>query len=159
MPRSDTATEKLGQSLEGLHRALDQARARSGNDGLSASELAYLRAIEHLQHTIPVGHDGEDGPHISELADRLGVRRASASAMLKKLEAAKLTKRVACRYDARAQHILLTAPARAALSSQPETYAELTRKISDRLSTDELVQLTGILGRCLAEPSETDRHS
>jgi DNA-binding MarR family transcriptional regulator len=143
----------LEDLLEHLHRQMGQERHQSDGGPLSESELAYLRALDRLQDAIPTENDDEDGPHMSELASALNVRNASASAMLKKLEAAGLTERVACRYDARAQHILLTPKARNALKLQRTSLARLASRMEDGLSPDERAALAALLNKALLDPA------
>ncbi len=98
---------KFSQVLENIHRAVNRQWARDGaRIGLSHNEFEYLRAI-HEREAEKVCCDNH-GHHLQDVVATLGIRKASASAMIVKLENRGLVERLQCRVDARAQQIILT---------------------------------------------------
>jgi DNA-binding MarR family transcriptional regulator len=127
---------KLSQSLEALHRQMLQAWLNSSAEiGLSYSEFEYLCAVE-AQESDENDDDESHGQHLHDVVAAMGVQKASASAMVIKLEGRKLLERVPCRYDARAQHILLTAEGRRLLAESRKIYAEAAGQIRSQLDKD-----------------------
>ena len=111
----------LARTLEDLHRLINRQWAQdSARLGISHSEFEYLRAIKSHES------DGtcldEHGQHLQDVVAALGIKKASASAMVAKLEKRGLVARIPCRYDARAQHILLTEKGLEALGLGEEIY-------------------------------------
>ncbi|MCR9138045.1 MAG: MarR family winged helix-turn-helix transcriptional regulator [Alphaproteobacteria bacterium] len=110
------------RSLEALHRRLQQAWSNAPAEiGLSYSEFEYLCAVEAQENVENHGSDSH-GQHLQDVVAAMGVQKASASAMVIKLEGRKLVKRVPCRFDARAQHILLTPQGRTLLAKGRTIY-------------------------------------
>lgn len=110
------------RSLEALHRHLQQAWSKAQAEiGLSYSEFEYLCAVEAQEHEENHGSDSH-GQHLQDVVAAMGVQKASASAMVIKLEGRNLVKRVPCRFDARAQHILLTPKGRTLLAKGRTVY-------------------------------------
>ncbi len=98
---------KLARLIEHFHRQSHRQWARAGTRlGVSHSEYEYLRAIKD-QETRKTDKDNH-GQHLQDVVADMGVKKASASAMVVKLEERGLVQRHACQHDARAQHILLT---------------------------------------------------
>ncbi len=98
---------KFAKVLENIHRAVNRQWVRDGaRVGLSHSEFEYLRAI-HEREAEKVCCDNH-GHHLQDVVATLGIKKASASAMIVKLEKRGLVERLQCRMDARAQHIILT---------------------------------------------------
>ncbi|MEX3011288.1 MarR family winged helix-turn-helix transcriptional regulator [Hoeflea sp. TYP-13] len=98
---------KFARVLEDIHRAIHRQWIVDGARlGISHSEFEYLRAIKDREGEKVCG-DGH-GQHLQDVVAAMGIRKASASAMIVKLEKRGLVERVPCRMDARAQHILLT---------------------------------------------------
>ncbi len=74
---------------------------------MSYSEFEYLSAVfEQAELSKDKNYHGQ---HLHDIVSAMGVNKASASAMMDKLEKRKLVKRKPCKKDARAQHIVLTA--------------------------------------------------
>lgn len=97
----------LAALLEDLHRLTHRHWVRKGlAAALSHSEFEYLRAIKD-QESKQTDKD-DHGQHLQHVVGAMGVKKASASAMVVKLEERGLVRRIPCRLDARAQHILLT---------------------------------------------------
>ena len=93
--------------LEELHRLAHRQWAKSTAElGVSHSQFEYLRAIEveQTERTDEFDH----GQHLHDVVTTVGVKKASASAMVVKLEQRGLVERVPCQFDARAQHILIS---------------------------------------------------
>lgn len=146
----------LAQSLDHLHRHLTRlwADAPARPDALTYSEREYLRAIERLdgdkvaKADAPGGGEdhGQQGHHLQDLVDILGVHKASASAAIAKLEKRGLVARFPCRYDARAQHIVLTERAKALLRDDT-IYAATAARIEQILTPEEFQSLTAALAK------------
>jgi len=115
-------------TLEKLHRELARLwtvpAARPG--ALSLSEYEYLRAIERLGGAKVAAHeDDHHGQHMQDLAAVLGVKKASVSTAVSKLEQRGLVDRFPCQLDARAQHVVLTDKAHDALAQEAVVYEAL----------------------------------
>jgi|TARA_R110002072_G_scaffold38138_20_gene110567 DNA-binding MarR family transcriptional regulator len=98
---------QLAEFIELVHRhAHRKWTALGATVGVSYSEFEYLSAIKDQE----AGKTDRDdhGQHLQDVVEDMGIRKASASAMVVKLEARGWVRRVPCQYDARAQHILLT---------------------------------------------------
>ncbi|WP_027259328.1 MULTISPECIES: MarR family winged helix-turn-helix transcriptional regulator [Leisingera] len=140
----------FAQLIELAHRHAHRHWARGGaRIGLSHSEYEYLRAIKEQE--IKQTSKDDHGQHLQDVVEDLGVRKASASAMVVKLTERGLVERVPCRYDARAQHILLTPQGREMLQTGEEMYQAAARSF-----LSEAPGLDGdALAAALAEKSET----
>ncbi len=144
---------RLSESLEHLQRTLVRSwESRPGEYGEpwpSYSEYEYLRAVDTLDGKGPVAlsDDAGDGHHISEIAAQMQVRKASASTMVQKLETRGLLLRVACRYDARAQHIMLTDEGRTLLSNGHEIYRRAAARIRKQLDREQYDALERALAK------------
>lgn len=98
---------KLARLIELAHRQAHRQWAKTGaKAGVSHSEYEYLRAIKEQEARKTDKND--HGQHLQDVVDEMGVKKASASAMVVKLEERGLVERIPCQFDARAQHILLT---------------------------------------------------
>lgn len=127
----------LARSLEALHRHFLQVWMKSaGQVGLSYSEFEYLRAVD-AQMQDP-GDDDSHGQHLTEIVATMGVQKASASAMVIKLEKRGLVERVPCQFDARAQHILLTADGEKLLASGRMLYADIAKRLCANVGDEDL---------------------
>ena len=105
-----------------LHRACRLAWAEN-DAGLSHSEFDYLDVIHREVERQRFADD--HGRHLGDIVDGIGVTRASASAMIGKLETRGLVQRFQCRQDARAQHITLTEEGRRRLDAGRALYREV----------------------------------
>ncbi len=96
------------ESLENLHRLAHRYWMKHTAElGMSYSEFEYLSAVfEQAELSKDKNYHGQ---HLHDIVSAMGVNKASASAMMDKLEKRKLVKRKPCKKDARAQHIVLTA--------------------------------------------------
>lgn len=132
-------------TLERLHRLLSQSWSMEtkAGDGLSFNEYCYLRVIGELagagvcKDDSATGHDGH-GPHLTDLAKALGVKRASVSTMLAKLEKQQLIVRLDCQHDARAQHIMVTPDGHKALEAGRAIYDRLANGLFGDLKVSDL---------------------
>jgi len=96
------------ENLESIHRLAHRYWMKHTSElGMSYSEFEYLSAIFE-QAELSKDKDFH-GQHLHDIVRTMGVNKASASAMMDKLEKRKLVKRKPCKKDARAQHIVLTA--------------------------------------------------
>lgn len=71
------------------------------------------------------------GQHLQDIVTALGVTKASASAMVGKLEGRGLVQRFQCQQDARAQHIILTGTGQALWTTGLSVYENLEARITD----------------------------
>lgn len=145
----------IAESLECLQSHLTRywKENRKQLDGLTLNEFSYLRAIKHLDGG-QVAKDQSDhghGPHFSDLADLMGVNRASASTMLRKLEKQGLVTFYDCQYDSRAQHIVLTAEGEHTLARGKAVYQQVARDLMGGLGREEAEQLGQLLNRVCAK--------
>jgi DNA-binding MarR family transcriptional regulator len=141
-------------TLEKLHRELARLwtipTSRPG--ALSLSEYEYLRAVERLGTTKAVAQDDDHhGQHMQDLAAVLGVKKASVSAAVSKLERRGLVDRYTCEQDARAQHVVLTAKARAALALEAVVYEALDSWVKEH----KLETALDALAAALDQPKPT----
>jgi DNA-binding MarR family transcriptional regulator len=136
MPDTDTHALSPSRALEHLHRIVHRRWATMATGiGVSHSEFEYLRAIKE-QERRKVLRD-EHTQHLQDVAAAMGVRKASASAMVVKLEERGLVRRVPCLMDARAQHILLTGSGAELLARGEAVYeAALAEIFSDLQEAD-----------------------
>ncbi|WP_020591647.1 MarR family winged helix-turn-helix transcriptional regulator [Kiloniella laminariae] len=153
----------LAQSLDHLHRRLSQLWADSARlpGDLSYSEYQYLRAIERLDGgqiavsenpaesekgpAVPAENDCQAGHHLQDLVQLLGVQKASASAAIAKLEKRGLLVRFGCKYDARAQHIILTEQGREHLRGEEVLYRDAAKRMAAGLTPEDEKTLTSLL--------------
>ena len=75
----------------------------------------------------------------------MGIRKASASAMVVKLEARGLVKRIPCQFDARAQHILLSEDGKQFLEVGEGVYHEAAQRLQSGPLADEVAALEAAL--------------
>ena len=130
----------------------DKQHSLSQNS-LSQNEFDYLMCIYIAQSTEPDPADTkhDDSTHLSALAADMQVKKSSASLMLNKLEKRGLVERVTCRYDARAQHVLLTGIGeKLFLACQQQVYTTMSDSIKSKLGTQEYAQLEQLLEKVCA---------
>ncbi len=131
---------KLAKLIELAHRQGHRHWAKAGGQlGMSYSEYEYLRAIKD-QESSKTDKD-DHGQHLQDVVDEMGVRKASASAMVLKLEDRGLVTRFPCQFDARAQHIVLTEQGQMLLSSGEAIYQSAAQALRAELSEDDLKAL------------------
>ena len=95
------------QSLETIHRLTHRHWMKNaGLLGLSYSEFEYLSAVHEQAELSEAGN--HHGQHLHDIVTAMGVNKASASAMMDKLEKRKLVRVKPCKRDARAKHFLLS---------------------------------------------------
>lgn len=122
----------LTDFLEQAHRQIQRAWSeRAASAGVSQSEYEYLRAIKEQESRKTDKND--HGQHLQDVVVAMGVRKASASAMVLKLENRGLVKRIPCQMDARAQHILLTAEGQALLAAGRAVHEAATKALLEDL--------------------------
>ncbi|AVW93127.1 MarR family transcriptional regulator [Celeribacter baekdonensis] len=98
---------------------------------LTHSEFEYLSAVQEqadLQR-----YEDHHGQHLQDIVETLGVTKASASAMIGKLEERGLLERFQCKIDARAQHIILTAEGQVKLARGLTLYDHIADLVKDEL--------------------------
>lgn len=105
-------------------RAFAEASAETGVHGAQALALLALR---------------EAGPcSLSELAQRVDIKRAAATTLLRRLEAGGHVRREPSPTDARAVALHLTDRGRAALEGAEQLVARFDRALSEGLDADEI---------------------
>ncbi|MCB1330565.1 MAG: winged helix DNA-binding protein [Maritimibacter sp.] len=118
------------ETLQEIHRICRREWARAAREsGVSLSEFEYLQAVqdqEDLQR-----YEDRHGQHLQDIVAALDVTKASASAMIAKLEARGFVTRFQCRGDARAQHIILTEAGRARFREGQAVYARAAAALRD----------------------------
>jgi DNA-binding MarR family transcriptional regulator len=118
------------------------------------SEYEYLRAVERLDGAQVVAHDHDPhGQHMQNLAAVLGVKKASVSTAVSKLEQRGLVDRFPCELDARAQHVVLTAKARVTLAQEAVVYDALDSWVKEH----KLETALDALAAALDQPKPTGR--
>ncbi|MCV0429065.1 MAG: MarR family winged helix-turn-helix transcriptional regulator [Roseibium sp.] len=134
---------KLPDFIELVHRHAHRRWNASASDvGVSYSEFEYLSAIKEQEFRKT---DKDDhGQHLQDVVETMGVRKASASVMVVKLEERGWVRRVPCQYDARAQHILLTEEGQVRLETGRSIYASVAREILGELGEKERGELLQI---------------
>ena len=131
---------KLARLIELAHRQGHRQWANAGGHlGMTHSEYEYLRAIKD-QESRKTDKD-DHGQHLQDVVDEMGVRKASASAMVLKLEERGLVERFPCQFDARAQHIMLTEEGQKLLSSGEGIYEVAAQALLTELSDEDLKSL------------------
>ncbi|WP_377191738.1 MarR family winged helix-turn-helix transcriptional regulator [Ruegeria meonggei] len=137
---------KLARLIELAHRQGHRQWAKaSGKLGMTHSEYEYLRAIKDQEAT-KTDKDNH-GQHLQNVVDDMGVRKASASAMVLKLEERGLVVRFPCQYDARAQHIMLTEQGQNLLSSSEQIYEAAAKELLEELSEDDVREIEIAVGQ------------
>jgi DNA-binding MarR family transcriptional regulator len=109
----------------------------SGSMELSSSEFDYLYALMSATH----------GLRLTELAERMGVSKASASAMVSKLQARGYLQRLPCSEDGRATRLLATAKTTALEQEEQNVYTQTAASLAANLSAEELQQLSHLLAK------------
>lgn len=111
---------------------------------LSQNEFDYLACIYEAEKIEPEHppQEHDDSSHLSAIALQMKVRKSSASLMVNKLQKRGFLARVTCRYDARAQHILLTDSGREVFLATTElVYGQLAKQIKGKLGDEQVEQL------------------
>lgn len=114
-----------------------QYAQHSGSMELSNSELDYLYALM----------SAENGLRLTELAERMSVSKASASAMASKLEARGYLQRLPCSEDGRAMRLLATAKSNALEQEERDVYVQTATSLEQNLSHEEFEQLSQLLAK------------
>lgn len=139
------------QVLENIHRALNRQWAHDGpRIGLSHNEFEYLRAI-HEREAEKVCCENH-GHHLQDVVATMGIKKASASAMIVKLEKRGLVERLQCRVDARAQHIILTQKGVEYLQLGEQVYVAAASMLRSEFSGGGLVEQPDPTGANTAQP-------
>jgi DNA-binding MarR family transcriptional regulator len=116
------------------------------------SEYDDLPAVERLGGAQVVAHDDDHhGQHMQGLAAVLGVKKVSVSTAVSKLEKRGLVDRFPCELDARAQHVVLTAKARATLAQEAVVYDALDSWVKEH----KLETALDALAAALDQPKPT----
>lgn len=122
----------LAAKVEQIHRLAHRFWMKNGAAiGLSYSEFEYLAAIKEQADLAENGHHGQ---HLHDLVKAMGVNKASASAMMDKLETRKLVRVKPCKRDARAKHFILSKKGVEHLEMGQNAYAAFVEAEADRLN-------------------------
>ena len=133
----------LAEFIEAVHRQAHRQWAEDGaKSGVTLAEFEYLRAIGLQEHKQTDAHD--HGQHLQHVVAQMQVSKASASAMVLKLETAKLVRRFPCQMDARAQHIVLTPAGRDRLEKGEAIFATAARAVLADLPDADRAALVAI---------------
>ncbi|WP_176600640.1 MarR family winged helix-turn-helix transcriptional regulator [Pseudomonas sp. OTU750018] len=114
-----------------------QYAQHSGSMELSNSELDYLYALM----------SAKNGLRLTELAERMNVSKASASAMASKLEGRGYLQRLPCSEDGRAMRLLATAKSNALEQEERDVYVQTAASLEQNLSPEEMQQLSQLLAK------------
>ena len=130
---------KPSKLIERAHRHAHREWIKQGPKlGLTHSEFEYLSAIRDQEAM--KADENDHGQHLHDVVAEMGVKKASASAMVVKLEERGLVHRVPCQYDARAQHILLTPKGQDVLALGDQVYDAAAHALMSEW-TDEQVEV------------------
>lgn len=139
----------LDRQLDAFHRFLTGLWAEDGKrpGELTYSEYEYLRAIQRLDGARIEGIEAHEnyrqGHHLQSIVAVLGVKKASASAAIARLEARDLIERFPCQIDSRAQHVRLTPAGEKILQNEFDAvYRAAADHLTTTLTPDELAVLT-----------------
>jgi DNA-binding MarR family transcriptional regulator len=114
-----------------------QYAQHSGSMELSNSELDYLYALM----------SADNGLRLTELAERMNVSKASASAMASKLEARGYLQRLPCKDDGRAMRLQATPKSTALEQEERDVYVQTAASLAQNLSPEEMRQLSQLLAK------------
>lgn len=140
-----TLTDSLKRLQWHMWHHWRQYAQHSGSMELSNSELDYLYALISAEH----------GLRLTELAERMNVSKASASAMASKLEARGYLQRLPCTEDGRAMRLLATAKSNALEQEERDVYVHTAASLAEHLSAEEMQQLSHLLAKA-CQSLETD---
>ena len=140
-----TLTDSLKRLQWHMWHHWRQYAQHSGSMELSNSELDYLYALISAEH----------GLRLTELAERMNVSKASASAMASKLEARGYLQRLPCTEDGRAMRLLATAKSSALEQEERDVYVHTVASLAEHLSPEEMQQLSHLLAKA-CQSLETD---
>ena len=122
----------IADHLETLHRQAHRHWMKHGSVlGLSYSEFEYISAVNE-QDTLSKADDFH-GQHLHDLVTAMGVNKASASAMMDKLEKRQLVRVKPCKRDARAKHFILSKKGEELRLQGKVAYTQLLETLSDDL--------------------------
>lgn len=145
--------------LEQVHRFLTLEWANAASEGRTFNEFAYLRTIGLLETDVQRAETETErfGPRLSDLADAMAVRRASASTMLTKLEKEGLVERKHSRLDARTQHIRLTDEGKVAVRDGLKLYERSASQLLAAIGDHQADILALSAGRAAKRAKEARR--
>ncbi|MBL4785277.1 MAG: MarR family transcriptional regulator [Cohaesibacteraceae bacterium] len=134
----------LAEFVEHTHRLARRHWGMSADTGdITHSEFEYLRAIR-AQEAFKT-NAAEHGQHLHDIVRDMGVNKASASTMISKLEKRGLIERFQCQYDARAQHIQVSASGAELLARGKIVYDNIANEFLAQLSWGQRNQLTAAI--------------
>ena len=110
----------------------------TSNDFMTLSQLYYIEAISKLE-----------SPTATELADYLGLTKASVSNAVSKLEKGGYVKKTQSLTDKRIYHLALTEASVKIIGAEKKAVGEFIKKIDGALTRAEKATLISILGKFL----------
>ncbi len=136
----------LAEKLEEIHRLAHRHWMKTGGElGLSYSEFEYLSAIKEQE--LAAVNDRRV-QHLRDIVRVMGVNKASASAMMDKLEKRKLVRVKPCKWDARAKIYVL--------SKKGDELRQQGKRAYDALLASEAERISQLLEtQTLVEPKES----
>lgn len=149
---------KLDLALLHMHRHFSRLWSSQERGALefelTISEFDYLFTVALAEAYEGESDEKNDRSHLSSLAAEMQVQKSSASVMAKKLESRGLIHRVQCRYDSRAQHILLTDSGRTHLEQmQHQIYSRLADSFKEQLNTKDYQKFEALMERLITNLS------
>ncbi len=131
----------MQKTLEEFIRTLDSSfkniLAEVGSSlNFTASQAAYIEAIYRLHH-----------PTLSELADALGISKASVTAAINKLLRQGYVVKTPSMEDKRVSHLNLTPTGEELIEAKQQALTNYTEFIRDALSQEEAQQLEHIMAK------------
>ena len=124
----------LAPKLEQIHRLTHRFWMKNTNSlGLSYSEFEYLSAV--YEQAVLSEQDDFHGQHLHDIVTAMGVNKASASAMMDKLEKRKLIRVKPCKRDARAKHFILSKKGEELRQQGQAAYVRMADELEDKLAS------------------------
>jgi len=111
----------------------------SKHSEVTVNQLVYLEAIFHLE-----------SPTVSELADHLGISRASASVGVAKLISAGLAEKSRSAEDSRVQNVRLSEEGTSLIRAEVQALAAFADRVKAALTEDEIKTLVTIFQKVVA---------
>lgn len=136
--------KELAKHLETIERVTAKEWRKQAQDPLghlSFNEYDYLKVVE----TVP------KGIRLTDLAEQMQVTKASASSMVKRLEAKGLLVSLPAPQDARSKLIFLTDFTKAGFNQDHQVYQVIAQKMLARLDDDQASYLTQLLNQALKD--------
>jgi DNA-binding MarR family transcriptional regulator len=133
--KTNPSLEQTIALITGLMSSFEtQAFQQDGFADLSMRQVFYLETIIRLEH-----------PSFSELAEALGITRASVTALAGKLIRSGYVDRQQDGEDRRSYHLVLTEKGKEFSRMHTSLHQHIAQTLTQRLNPDEISQLTRLL--------------